>query len=269
VRPLDVDGARSCSPRWTFDEGEADLTVLRVIARGRAGGRPCATSGTCSTRYERDGLAQHVAHDGVPGHHHGGLCSRAGVVRGASVHAARDGGRRGPASSTSSWWSTRRAAVPAVRERGAGWPAPTALPRKQPKRRKPWPDASDGDGQPPTSQRTRIASHPGGVDTSGALLHRTPALFERESRGHPSRHVAGGGAHGADSRRPHVLSCSYDQGAPPWIVVRERRTAACRPSTTSAGTAGPCCARRPKGASRPHPDYGPYQRLDLTDWTER
>jgi lysine 6-dehydrogenase len=37
VRPLDVTAALMF-PKWTFDEGEADLTVLRVIVEGEQGG---------------------------------------------------------------------------------------------------------------------------------------------------------------------------------------------------------------------------------------
>jgi lysine 6-dehydrogenase len=36
VRPLDLT-ARLLFPKWTFDEGEADLTVMRVLAEGREG----------------------------------------------------------------------------------------------------------------------------------------------------------------------------------------------------------------------------------------
>jgi len=39
VRPLDVL-ARLLFPKWTFAEGEADLTVMRVVAEGLEGGRP-------------------------------------------------------------------------------------------------------------------------------------------------------------------------------------------------------------------------------------
>jgi saccharopine dehydrogenase-like NADP-dependent oxidoreductase len=39
VRPLDVL-ARLLFPKWTFAEGEADLTVLRVVAEGLEDGRP-------------------------------------------------------------------------------------------------------------------------------------------------------------------------------------------------------------------------------------
>lgn len=40
VRPLDLTAAL-LFPKWTFAPGEADLTVMRVIARGRRQGRPC------------------------------------------------------------------------------------------------------------------------------------------------------------------------------------------------------------------------------------
>ena len=39
VRPLDVTAAL-LFPRWTFAPGEADLTVMRVTAAGKKGGRP-------------------------------------------------------------------------------------------------------------------------------------------------------------------------------------------------------------------------------------
>jgi saccharopine dehydrogenase-like NADP-dependent oxidoreductase len=39
VRPLDVTAAL-LFPKWTFEEGEADLTVMRVSARGQRGGKP-------------------------------------------------------------------------------------------------------------------------------------------------------------------------------------------------------------------------------------
>ena len=39
VRPLDVTAAL-LFPKWTFEEGEADLTVLRVVAEGLRDGRP-------------------------------------------------------------------------------------------------------------------------------------------------------------------------------------------------------------------------------------
>ena len=45
VRPLDVTAAL-LFPKWTFEEGEADLTVLRVVAEGLEDGRP--------TRYDWD-----------------------------------------------------------------------------------------------------------------------------------------------------------------------------------------------------------------------
>jgi saccharopine dehydrogenase-like NADP-dependent oxidoreductase len=45
VRPLDVTAAL-LFPKWTFEEGEADLTVMRVIAQGLQNGR--------STRYVWD-----------------------------------------------------------------------------------------------------------------------------------------------------------------------------------------------------------------------
>ena len=37
--PLDVT-ATLLFPKWTFEEGEADLTVMRVVVEGTRGGRP-------------------------------------------------------------------------------------------------------------------------------------------------------------------------------------------------------------------------------------
>jgi saccharopine dehydrogenase-like NADP-dependent oxidoreductase len=39
VRPLDVTSAL-LFPKWTFGEGEADLTVMRVVVEGRDGAGP-------------------------------------------------------------------------------------------------------------------------------------------------------------------------------------------------------------------------------------
>ena len=39
VRPLDVTSAL-LFPKWTFEEGEADITVMRIIADGRKGKKP-------------------------------------------------------------------------------------------------------------------------------------------------------------------------------------------------------------------------------------
>ncbi len=39
IRPLDLT-SKLLFPKWTYDEGEADLTVMRVIARGTESGRP-------------------------------------------------------------------------------------------------------------------------------------------------------------------------------------------------------------------------------------
>jgi saccharopine dehydrogenase-like NADP-dependent oxidoreductase len=38
VRPLDLT-AKLLFPKWTYEEGEADLTVMRVLAEGTSGGR--------------------------------------------------------------------------------------------------------------------------------------------------------------------------------------------------------------------------------------
>lgn len=39
VKPVDVAGAL-LFPAWTYEQGEADLTVMRVIVRGKQGGQP-------------------------------------------------------------------------------------------------------------------------------------------------------------------------------------------------------------------------------------
>jgi lysine 6-dehydrogenase len=51
VRPLDVTSAL-LFPRWTFAPGEADLTVLRVIASGKRGGVPTTLTWDLVDRYD-------------------------------------------------------------------------------------------------------------------------------------------------------------------------------------------------------------------------
>jgi saccharopine dehydrogenase-like NADP-dependent oxidoreductase len=51
VRPLDVM-AKLLFPKWTFDEGEADLTVLRVVADGLEDGRPTRYSWDLLDRFD-------------------------------------------------------------------------------------------------------------------------------------------------------------------------------------------------------------------------
>lgn len=51
VRPLDVL-ATLLFPKWTFAEGEADLTVLRVVAEGLADGRPARYSWDLLDRFD-------------------------------------------------------------------------------------------------------------------------------------------------------------------------------------------------------------------------
>jgi len=56
VRPLDVTAAL-LFPKWTFAEHEADLTVLRVVVEGVAGGEPWRYTWDLLDRYdERTGL---------------------------------------------------------------------------------------------------------------------------------------------------------------------------------------------------------------------
>jgi saccharopine dehydrogenase-like NADP-dependent oxidoreductase len=51
VRPLDVTAAL-LFPRWTFAPGEADLTVMRVTAAGKKGGRPVRLVWDLLDRYD-------------------------------------------------------------------------------------------------------------------------------------------------------------------------------------------------------------------------
>jgi saccharopine dehydrogenase-like NADP-dependent oxidoreductase len=51
VRPLDVM-AKLLFPKWTFEEGEADLTVLRVVAEGLEDGRPTRYSWDLLDRFD-------------------------------------------------------------------------------------------------------------------------------------------------------------------------------------------------------------------------
>jgi saccharopine dehydrogenase-like NADP-dependent oxidoreductase len=51
VRPLDVL-AKLLFPKWTFAEGEADLTVLRVVAEGLEDGRPARYSWDLLDRFD-------------------------------------------------------------------------------------------------------------------------------------------------------------------------------------------------------------------------
>ena len=51
VRPLDVTAAL-LFPKWTFDEREADLTVMRVTAVGREGGRRVRLRWDLHDRYD-------------------------------------------------------------------------------------------------------------------------------------------------------------------------------------------------------------------------
>ena len=51
VRPLDLT-ARLLFPKWTYEEGEADLTVMRVVAEGTAGGRRLRLEWDLLDRYD-------------------------------------------------------------------------------------------------------------------------------------------------------------------------------------------------------------------------
>jgi saccharopine dehydrogenase-like NADP-dependent oxidoreductase len=51
VRPLDLTAAL-LFPKWTFEEGEADLTVMRVVACGRRHGQPARLQWDLLDRYD-------------------------------------------------------------------------------------------------------------------------------------------------------------------------------------------------------------------------
>ena len=51
VRPLDVTAAL-LFPKWAFSPGEGDLTVMRVIARGRRKGERASITWELSDRYD-------------------------------------------------------------------------------------------------------------------------------------------------------------------------------------------------------------------------
>jgi lysine 6-dehydrogenase len=51
VRPLDV-ASRLLFPKWTYEDGEVDVTVMRVIAHGRRAGAPCRMEWTLFDQYD-------------------------------------------------------------------------------------------------------------------------------------------------------------------------------------------------------------------------
>jgi lysine 6-dehydrogenase len=51
VRPLDVTAAL-LFPKWTFEEGEADVTIMRIITRGTSSGRPVTHAWDLLDRYD-------------------------------------------------------------------------------------------------------------------------------------------------------------------------------------------------------------------------
>jgi len=51
VRPLDVT-SRLLFPRWTYEDGEVDATVMRVIAHGRRAGSSCRMQWTLFDQYD-------------------------------------------------------------------------------------------------------------------------------------------------------------------------------------------------------------------------
>jgi hypothetical protein len=52
IRPLDSTAAL-LFPKWTFEEGEADLTVMRVMVEGRRGGERVRHTWDLLDRYDR------------------------------------------------------------------------------------------------------------------------------------------------------------------------------------------------------------------------
>jgi saccharopine dehydrogenase-like NADP-dependent oxidoreductase len=51
VRPLDLT-ARLLFPKWAFDEGEADITVMRVVVEGKKGGQHLRYTWDLCDRYD-------------------------------------------------------------------------------------------------------------------------------------------------------------------------------------------------------------------------
>jgi saccharopine dehydrogenase-like NADP-dependent oxidoreductase len=86
VRPLDVTAALMF-PKWTFGEGEADLTVLRVIVEGVAAGESLRYRWVLLDAFdEKSGLRSMSRTTAFPATIMAGLVAR-GAFRQAGVHA--------------------------------------------------------------------------------------------------------------------------------------------------------------------------------------
>ena len=124
VRPRDLTAAL-LFPKWTFEEGEADLTVMRVRVEGIAGGEPVVYAWDLRRPLPRgERAAQHVPLHGLRGH----LGRATDRSRGASGARActrprRSARRRGCSSACSP--TSRRAACAASR------PGPSRADRRQ------------------------------------------------------------------------------------------------------------------------------------------
>jgi saccharopine dehydrogenase-like NADP-dependent oxidoreductase len=92
VRPLDVM-AKLLFPKWTFEDGEADLTVLRVIAEGIQDGRPTRYSWDLLDRFDPEtGLRSMSRTTAFPAAIMAGLMLE-GAFRRPGVHAPEAVGR--------------------------------------------------------------------------------------------------------------------------------------------------------------------------------
>ena len=92
VRPLDVTAAL-LFPKWTFDDGEADLTVLRVVACGLEEGRPTRYDWDLLDRYDPEtGLRSMSRTTAFPAAIMAGLMLE-GAFRRPGVHAPESVGR--------------------------------------------------------------------------------------------------------------------------------------------------------------------------------
>jgi saccharopine dehydrogenase-like NADP-dependent oxidoreductase len=92
VRPLDVL-AKLLFPKWTFAEGEADLTVLRVVAGGLEDGRPACYTWDLLDRFDpATGLRSMSRTTAFPATIVAGLMLD-GVFRRPGVHAPESLGR--------------------------------------------------------------------------------------------------------------------------------------------------------------------------------
>jgi saccharopine dehydrogenase-like NADP-dependent oxidoreductase len=92
VRPLDLM-AKLLFPKWTFEEGEADLTVLRVVAEGVERGEPTRYSWDLLDRFDPEtGLRSMSRTTAFPATITAGLMLEGAFAR-PGVHAPEDVGR--------------------------------------------------------------------------------------------------------------------------------------------------------------------------------